>query len=125
MLVLLSCCSIFKDHPLPLFGGQPDYYITAAPLCQYLFESFFKYFLTFLGADRICFLFCRKLDYYTAFPFVCQGVFDDFPNIFFLYVSSAFQSAEKSDLIGVFEVGSDRDSVREPGDADAEGLQKP
>ena len=44
--VLLSCCSIFKDHAPPL-ARQPDYYTTTALPCQYLFEKFFAFFQVF------------------------------------------------------------------------------
>ena len=44
--VLLSCCSIFKDHSPPLLR-QLDYYTTSLPLCQYLFQKFFNFFKSF------------------------------------------------------------------------------
>ena len=44
--VLLSCCSIFKDHSPPLLR-QLDYYTTFFPACQYLLQKFFQLFQSF------------------------------------------------------------------------------
>ena len=44
--VLLSCCSIFKDHSPPLLR-QLDYYTTFFPACQYLLQKFFQLFSKF------------------------------------------------------------------------------
>ena len=43
-----SYCSIFKDHSSAAFCGRPYYCTTKQTLCQVLFQTFFKFFCTFL-----------------------------------------------------------------------------
>ena len=70
--VLLSCCSIFKDHSPPL-SRRPLKYTTSSPVCQYLFKTFFKFFQGFFR-DR-CGAAETQLVYYTTLIRICQHFF--------------------------------------------------
>ena len=68
--ILISYCSIFKDH-FVTFSQRLHYYITKKILCQYLFRNFFQVFLRFFRG-------CRsegQLLYSITILFSCQSLF--------------------------------------------------
>ena len=76
--VLLSCCSIFKDHVLPFFR-QLDYYTTFFLTCQYLFQNFFKFFQVFFKrVDRGLSPSSGDLHIIPHTGIVCQALFSHF-----------------------------------------------
>ena len=84
--VLLSCCSIFKDHFRPRFRG--DLVIIPHPnrFVKPFSKSFLSFFQRLLPTNAVSFSprFRRELDYYTTFPSLCQHFFSFFSPFFSL-----------------------------------------
>ena len=81
---LISCCSIVNDlrgslRFTPRFA-RPDYYTTLSPVCQEVFEKFFKFFSKsfqpLLPSGE------EVPEYYITSLFVCQEVFQKFFQLF-------------------------------------------
>ena len=62
-------CSIFNDRLASAFSRRPRYYITSKTSCQYLFQKFFNFFLSFFqslsGATALVF--------YHFIPYLSRG----------------------------------------------------
>ena len=70
--VLLSCCSIFKDHLLCRFCGSFTIISQHFPFVKSFFEKNSK---NFFSSARVILPSCGQLDYYTTFFMGCQVLF--------------------------------------------------
>ena len=83
---LISCCSIVNDprgflrYSVPCFA-QPEHYITSFPICQGVFQKFFKNFFNHFSAGA------EVPDYYITSSRVCQEVFQKFFQLFSWFFS--------------------------------------
>ena len=75
--VLLSCCSIFKDHSVSALRG--DLVIIPHPfrLVNPFFKSFFNFFQGFFTIPlwSLALRSCGQLAYYIITGFICQDIF--------------------------------------------------